>query len=102
MDQNYCKVPRGHVMFMTGNLETIIDHYVYCPIPMGHVINPIQEEVNHPDMMYRCNGYQSRDHYLRSLAKDNGMEYADVLVMAHLLGPEEDFDLLPNCLGNDL
>lgn len=48
--------------------------------------------------IYQKNGYDSRKHYLESLAEDNCVDIDDVLALAELLGPEEDFDGLVNAV----
>lgn len=42
--------------------------------------------------VYTDEGYQSRRHYLECLAEDTGVPIADVLALASVLGPSEDFD----------
>lgn len=42
--------------------------------------------------VYVENGYKSRDHYLRSLAEENGVDEDAVFAIAHVYGPAEDFD----------
>lgn len=42
--------------------------------------------------VYVENGYNSRDHYLRSLAEENGVDEDVVFVLASTYGPAEDFD----------
>lgn len=42
--------------------------------------------------IYVENGYESRDHYLKTLAEDNGVPLSIVRAAADLLGPNEDFD----------
>lgn len=42
--------------------------------------------------LYQQNGYNSRKHYLECLAEDNCVDIDNVLALAELLGPEEDFD----------
>lgn len=42
--------------------------------------------------IYQDNGYANRQEYLECLAEDNGVQLETVLVLADLLGPEEDFD----------
>lgn len=42
--------------------------------------------------IYHQNGYESRKDYLKSLAEENGVSYENVLMIAELLGPDEDFD----------
>ena len=43
---------------------------------------------------YQQHGYATRRDYLRALAKDYGVSIHDVLVVATLYGPSEDFDAL--------
>ncbi len=45
-----------------------------------------------PRDVYRENGYDDRDDYLRSLADDYGVPLDAVLAVADILGPDEDFD----------
>ena len=47
--------------------------------------------MTHRDV-YRENGYDDRDDYLRSLADDYGVPLDAVLALADILGPDEDFD----------
>lgn len=42
--------------------------------------------------VYRENGYDNRDDYLRSLSEDYGVPLDAVMAVAEVLGPEEDFD----------
>jgi hypothetical protein len=42
--------------------------------------------------VYHENGYRNRAHYLQCLAEDNDVELSTVQMLAHLLGPSEDFD----------
>lgn len=42
--------------------------------------------------IYTDNDYLSRKDYLTQLAEDYGVELGTVLMMADLLGPDEDFD----------
>lgn len=42
--------------------------------------------------IYQKNGYDSRKHYLECLAEDNCVDIDEVLALAELLGPSEDFD----------
>ncbi len=42
--------------------------------------------------IYRENGYDDRDDYLRSLADDYGVPEEAVQALADILGPDEDFD----------
>lgn len=42
--------------------------------------------------IYTDNGYESRRDYLTQLAEDNGVELDTVLMLASMLGPNEDFD----------
>lgn len=48
--------------------------------------------------IYQINGYKDRNHCLRSLAEDNGIELNVVLSLADLLGENEDFDGLVTSL----
>lgn len=41
---------------------------------------------------YELHGFKDRMEYLESLAYDYGICLADVLIMADMLGPSEDFD----------
>jgi hypothetical protein len=43
---------------------------------------------------YQANGYADRDEYLHCLAKDYGVLYEDVKMLADALGESEDFDQL--------
>ncbi len=42
--------------------------------------------------VYQENGYDSREDYLNSLSEDYGIPVDAVLVLAEVLGPDEDFD----------
>ncbi|MBT8440224.1 MAG: RNA polymerase [Gammaproteobacteria bacterium] len=42
--------------------------------------------------IYTDNGYENRKDYLEHLAENQGVDIDTVLVMADLLGPNEDFD----------
>lgn len=42
--------------------------------------------------IYTDNGYESRRDYLTQLAEDYGVELDTVLMLASMLGPNEDFD----------
>jgi len=44
------------------------------------------------DDEYLKNGYKNRKAYLKSLAEEYGVSYTTVLVLADMLGPNEDFD----------
>jgi hypothetical protein len=48
--------------------------------------------------IYVSEGYENREGYLKSLADDYGVPYEDVVVMADMLGPSEDFDGLVSAL----
>jgi len=54
-------------------------------------IGPEPKIVNVCDV-YVQNGYTSREHYLRSLAEENGVDEEVVIVLASTYGPSEDFD----------
>jgi hypothetical protein len=47
---------------------------------------------------YTAHGYEDREHYLQCLAEDWMLPLHIVESMAHLLGPEEDFDGLLSAL----
>lgn len=49
---------------------------------------------------YAIEGYGSREEYLKSLAEDFGVPKYKVMIIASILGPEEDFDGLVAYLGN--
>ena len=53
--------------------------------------------MTNPDI-YRENGYDDRDDYLRSLADDYGVPEEAVQALADILGPDEDFDGLVSSL----
>jgi len=42
--------------------------------------------------IYTDNGYESRRDYLTQLAGDYGVDVDTVMMMASMLGPNEDFD----------
>ena len=50
--------------------------------------------------VYVKNGYKSRDHYLRSLAEENGVDEDSVFVLANVYGPNEDFDGLVTAVAD--
>lgn len=50
--------------------------------------------------IYVQNGYNSRDHYLRSLAEENGVDEDAVFVLASVYGPSEDFDGLVTAVAD--
>ena len=47
---------------------------------------------------YKLHGYASRQEYLESIADDYGVELETVVMLADLLGPNEDFDGLVTAL----
>lgn len=47
---------------------------------------------------YVENGYESRAHYLKCLADDHGVPLDTVMLVADMLGPNEDFDGLVTSL----
>jgi len=48
--------------------------------------------------VYQENGYKSRRDYLECLADDMGIDLETVLMLASILGPNEDFDGLVTSL----
>ena len=46
------------------------------------------------ETIYQQHGYASRRDYLKGLAEDYGVPFRDVLAVANLYGPSEDFDAL--------
>jgi len=48
--------------------------------------------------IYQEKGYESREDYLENLSEDYGVCYDTVLLLAELLGEEEDFDGLVTSL----
>jgi hypothetical protein len=42
--------------------------------------------------VYKEQGYESREDYLRQLAAENGADVDVVFALADVLGPDEDFD----------
>jgi hypothetical protein len=48
--------------------------------------------------VYQENGYESREDYLESLADDFGQDIETVMVLADLLGEDEDFDGLVSAM----
>lgn len=50
--------------------------------------------------VYQRNGYQNRKHYLKRMAEDFGVQPQVVFSLAELLGPDEDFDALPQQLDD--
>lgn len=53
---------------------------------------------NKNDSIYMQNGYRDRQEYLESLAEDYGVDLDTVLLLADMLGPNEDFDGLVTSL----
>ena len=50
--------------------------------------------------IYLDQGYENRRDYLECLADDHGVDIEDVLALADLLGPSEDFDGLVTSVQN--
>lgn len=50
--------------------------------------------------IYVENGYNDRHDYLRSLSEEYGMNFDTVLTIAHMYGPNEDFDGLVSEIQN--
>lgn len=48
--------------------------------------------------IYEENGYESREDYLQCLADDYGVPYESVLIIADMLGEDEDFDGLVSAI----
>lgn len=48
--------------------------------------------------IYKENGYENRQDYLKNLAEDYGADIHTVSTLADLLGPDEDFDGLVTSL----
>lgn len=48
--------------------------------------------------VYQEQGYDNREHYLKCLATDYGVDYETVYLLAELLGEGEDFDGLVTSL----
>ena len=48
--------------------------------------------------IYKENGYENRQDYLKNLAEDHGADIHTVSALADLLGPDEDFDGLVTSL----
>lgn len=46
--------------------------------------------------VYKENGYENREDYLKALASDYDVRLSVVISLADVLGPEEDFDGLIN------
>lgn len=44
--------------------------------------------------IYKQHGYNDRNDYLKSLAEDYGISFAEVKTIANMLGENEDFDAL--------
>lgn len=51
-----------------------------------------------PDKVYRDRGYRNRAKYLKEMAIEYGVPLATVHAIAHMLGPNEDFDGLTSAL----
>ena len=52
--------------------------------------------------VYQENGFENRTDYLRSVAEDFGCSLSTVLMIAEILGPNEDFDGLITSLEDYL
>jgi hypothetical protein len=50
--------------------------------------------------IYVKNGYKNRKDYLKSLAKEYGIDYSTVCTLAYALGKNEDFDGLISTLDD--
>lgn len=50
--------------------------------------------------VYQQNGYENRKAYLESLAEDYGVDVEDIIAVANVLGPNEDFDGLVSSLND--
>ena len=48
--------------------------------------------------VYQDHGYDNRLDYIKSLSEDYGVDLQEVIVLANLLGPSEDFDGLVTSL----
>lgn len=48
--------------------------------------------------IYQEYGFENRAEYLKGLAEDYEVEYEDVVMIASMLGPNEDFDGLISSL----
>lgn len=52
--------------------------------------------------IYKEFGYESRQDYLNCLAEDYGVDIGEVMALADLLGPGEDFDGLVVAIEDNL
>lgn len=52
------------------------------------------------ESVYEANGYKDRKDYLEQLADMNGVNLDSVLMLADILGPNEDFDGLVTSIGD--
>lgn len=50
--------------------------------------------------IYQQKGFKNRREYLADLADQYGVDYDTVATMAHVLGPNEDFDGLVSTLND--
>lgn len=50
--------------------------------------------------IYQQKGFKSRSEYLEDLADQYGVDYDTVAALAHVMGPNEDFDGLVDALNN--
>jgi len=48
--------------------------------------------------VYKANGYLNREDYLQTLAENYGLSLSEVLIVADVLGENEDFDGLITAL----
>ena len=79
-------------------------------IKIGHItVLPIEgvkekaeaksAELKAANQIYIDKGYKHRLDYLTHLAEDNGIDIDNVIAVANLLGPSEDFDGLLSSIG---
>ena len=65
-------------------------------------LNQIEESELAMSNVYREHGYQDREDYLSCIAEDYGLDLDQVVrPLAHLLGPNEDFDGLVTALKDE-
>lgn len=53
------------------------------------------------EKIYQEEGFENREAYLKSLSEEYGIDLKAVKQIAEVLGPEEDFDMLPTYLQGE-
>lgn len=84
---------------VTGLRANVYDVTYYAP--KTHWVEARRNNPNDDENIYVQNGYKNRRDYLESLAEEYDVPLKNVLMMAQLLGPSEDFDGLIVHLEDD-